>query len=148
VTAAKRPRSESIFHNKKGNRYLTVTIQDLIVQWWDGIAFSFHWVKGHAYLINRPLTQDEILNIEADLQSDVVLAQARGPIASMPNCVHWDIEGASPPIRRKKFTSHMKAQLTSQMHDGDIRLFLVMKETWSPMTFDSIDWHACELALI
>jgi hypothetical protein len=41
----------------------------------------------------------------------------------------------------------MKNQLTSQMHDDDLRTFLLMKETWSPQTFNSIDWHASKLAL-
>jgi predicted SnoaL-like aldol condensation-catalyzing enzyme len=44
-------------------------------------------------------------------------------------------------------TSDMKTQLTSQMHDDDLRTFLVTKETWSPQTFDSIDWYAIDLAL-
>jgi hypothetical protein len=41
----------------------------------------------------------------------------------------------------------MKTQLTSQMHDDDLRAFLMTKETWSPQTYDYIDWHASELAL-
>jgi hypothetical protein len=82
-----------------------------------------------------------------NLQADVISAQARGPIAARPNCAHWDIEEASLSIRGSKVTSGMKTQLTSQMHDNDLRTFLMMKETWSQQTFDSIDWHASELAL-
>jgi hypothetical protein len=41
----------------------------------------------------------------------------------------------------------MKAHLTSQMHDNDLYVFLLTKETWSPRIFDSIDWCASELAL-
>jgi hypothetical protein len=95
VTAARRPKSTSIFHNKKYDWYLIMTIQDLIVRWCKGIAFSFHWVKGHADRIDLPLTRDEILNIEVDIQADAIRAQACGTIAARPSCPHWDIEEAS-----------------------------------------------------
>jgi hypothetical protein len=68
-----------------------VTIQDLIARWCTGIAFSFHWVKGHADRIDRPLTRDERLNIEADIQADAIRAQACGTIAARPNCPHCTI---------------------------------------------------------
>jgi hypothetical protein len=63
-------------------------IQDLIFRWCKGIALSFHWFKVHTYQINRPLTRDERLNIEADIQADVIQAQARGTISAHPNCPH------------------------------------------------------------
>jgi hypothetical protein len=122
-----------------------MTIEDLIVLWCNRIVFSFHWVKGHTYLIDRPLTRDERINIKPDLQADIVRAQARGPFAATPNCAHWDIEEALLSIRGSKVTSDMKTQVTSQMHDNDLRTFLTMKDTCSPQTFDSIDWHTSEL---
>jgi hypothetical protein len=70
-----------------------------------------------------------------------------GPIAARPYCAHWDIEEASLSIRGSKVTSDMKTQLTSQMHDDYICTFLTTKETWSAQIFDSIDWHASDLAL-
>jgi hypothetical protein len=91
VTAARRPKSESIFHNTTCDWDLIATIQDLIVRWCKGITLSFHWVKGNADRIDRPLTRDERLNIEADIQADVIRAQTRGTIAARPNCPHWDI---------------------------------------------------------
>jgi hypothetical protein len=91
VTAARRPKSESIFHNTRCDWDLIATIQDLIVRWCKGIALSFHWVKGHADRIYRPLKGDERLNIEADIQADVIRAHSRGTIAARPNCPHWDI---------------------------------------------------------
>jgi hypothetical protein len=124
-----------------------VTIQDIIMRWCKGIAFSFHWVKEHVDIIDRTLTRYERLNIEANLQANIIRAQARGPIAARPNCAHWDIEEASLSIRGSKDTSEMKTQLKSQMHDDDLDTFLTTKETWPPHTFDSIDWHASELAL-
>jgi hypothetical protein len=69
--------------------------------------------------------RDERLNIEADMQSDVIRAQARGPLAARPNCPHWDIEEASLFIQGSKVTSSMKNQLTSQMHDDNMRSFLI-----------------------
>jgi hypothetical protein len=69
VTAARRPKSESLFHNTKCDWDLIVTFQDLIDRWCKGIAFAFHWVKGHADRIDRPLTRYERLNIEADIQA-------------------------------------------------------------------------------
>jgi hypothetical protein len=95
VTAARTPKYESIFHNKICDWDLIATIQDLIVRWCKGIALSFHWVKGHADRIDNPLTRDERLNIEADIQVDVIRAQARGTIAARPNFPHWGIEEAS-----------------------------------------------------
>jgi hypothetical protein len=67
VTASRRPKLESIFHNTRCDWDLIATIQDLIVRWCKGIALSFHWVKGRADRIDRPLTRYERLNIEADI---------------------------------------------------------------------------------
>jgi hypothetical protein len=147
VTAARRPKSESIFHNTRCDWYLIAMIQDLIVRWCKGIALSFHLVKGHADRIDRPLTRDERLNIEADMQADVIRAQAHGPIAARPNCPHWDIEAASFFIQGSKVTSDMKNQLTSQMHDNNMRSLVMQKESWSSQTFDAIHWHSSKRAL-
>jgi hypothetical protein len=72
VNAARRPTSKSIFHNTRCDWDLIAAIQDLIVRWCKGIALSFQCVKGHADRIDRPLTRDEKLNIEADMQADVI----------------------------------------------------------------------------
>jgi hypothetical protein len=147
VTAARRPKSESIFHNTRCDWDLIATIQDLIVRWCKEIALSFHWVKGHADRIDRPLTRDERLNIEADIHSDVIRAQARGPIAARPNCPHSDIEAASLFIQGSKNTSDMKNQLTSQMHEDNMRSFLMQKESCSSQIFNDIDWNSSERVL-
>jgi hypothetical protein len=147
VTAARRPTSESIFHNTRCDWDLIATIQDLIVRWCKGISLSFHWVKGHADRIDRPLTRDERLNIEADMQADVIRSQTRGPTMACRNCHHWDIESASLFIQGSKVTSGMNNKLTSQMHDDNMRSFLMEKDSWSSQTFDAIDWHSGERAL-
>jgi hypothetical protein len=143
VTTARRPKSKSIFHNTRCDWDLIATIQDLIVRWCKGIALRFHWVKGHADRIDRPLTIYERLNIEVDIQADVI----RGTIAARPNCPHWDIEAASLFIQGSKVTSDMKNQLTSQMHDDNMRSFLMQKESWSSQIFDAINWNSSERAL-
>jgi hypothetical protein len=116
VTAARRPKSESILHNTRCDWDLIATIQDLIVRWCKGISLSFHWVKGHTDRIDRPLTRDERLNIEADMQADIIGAQARGPLAARPNCPHWDIEAASLFKQGSKVTSDMKNPVTNELH--------------------------------
>jgi hypothetical protein len=90
VTTARIPKSESIFHNTRCDWDLIATIQDLIVRWCKRIALSSRWVKGHADLIDRPLTRDERLNIEADMQANVIRAQARGPTVTsqLPSLGH------------------------------------------------------------
>jgi hypothetical protein len=147
VTAARKPKSESIFHNTSCDWDLIATIQDLIVRWCKEFALSFHWVKGHADRIDRPLTRDERLNFEADMQADVIRVQARGPLEARSNFPNWDIEAASLFIQGSKVKSNMKNQLTSQMHDDNIRSFLIQKDSWSSQTFDAIDWHSSEWAL-
>jgi hypothetical protein len=97
--------------------------------------------------MDQPLTWDERLNIEVDLQADVIRAHTRGPIVARPTCARWDIEEASLSIHGNKVTSNMKAQLISQIHDGNLCIFIMEKEAFSIHTFDSIDGHAGELAL-
>jgi hypothetical protein len=102
-------------------------IQDLIVRWCKGIALSFHWIKGHADRIDCPLKRDKRLIIEADMQADVIQAQARGPTAIRPNFPHWDIEAASLFIQGIKVTNDMNNQLTSHMHEDTMRSLLMQK---------------------
>jgi hypothetical protein len=147
VTAARRPTSESIFHHTRCDWGLIATIQDLIIRWCKGIALSFHWVKGHADRIDRPLTRDERLNVEADIQADVIRSQAHGTIVARPNCPHWDIDAALLFTQGSKVTSDMKNKLTSQMHDDNMRSLLMQKESWSSQIFNAIDWNSSERAL-
>jgi hypothetical protein len=147
VTATRRPKSESILNNTRCDWDLIATIQDLIVRWCKGIALSFHWVKGHTDRIDQQVTRDERLNIEADIQADVIQAQARGTIAARPNFPHWDIEAALLFIQGSKVTSDMKNQLTSQIHDDNMRSFLMQKKSCSSQIFDAIDWNSSERAL-
>jgi hypothetical protein len=94
----------------------------------------------------RGLTQEEdslVARMEEIIQFFLDLLQVTG----RPNFPHWDIEEASIFIRGSKVTSDMKNQLTSQMHDGNLRSFLMQKESWYPQIFDSIGWNASEQAM-
>jgi hypothetical protein len=44
-------------------------------------------------------------------------------------------------------TSDMKNQLTSNMHDNNLRSFLMQTESWSIQIFDAIDWNSSKRAL-
>jgi hypothetical protein len=72
VSAVRRPKSESIFHDTRCEWELIARIQDLIVRWCKGVTLISHWVKGHADRIDGPLKRDERLKIEADMQADVI----------------------------------------------------------------------------
>jgi hypothetical protein len=112
VTAARRPESESIFHNTRCDWDLIAMIQDLIVRWCKGIALSFHWVKGHPDLIDRPLTRYEILNIEADIQAHVI----RVKLLPLPQ----------PPVRaRTDARTNPSAQRATQLRSVLTRVYAV-----------------------
>jgi hypothetical protein len=49
-------------------------------------------------------------------------------------------------IPTSKVTSDMEAHLASHMCDDDLCAFIMMNETWSKRTFESINWHASEVA--
>jgi hypothetical protein len=55
--------TDSIFFNTKGDWDLIATVHDLLDNWCSDMNIKFHWVKGHADLLNRPLSQDERLNM-------------------------------------------------------------------------------------
>jgi hypothetical protein len=41
-------------------------------------------------------------------------------------------------IRRNKITSNMKYHLTSQLNDPKLRAYIMAKEEWSDLTFDTV----------
>jgi hypothetical protein len=60
-------------------------------EWCRDIPTKAQWVKGHADREIRERTQDERLNIEADLMADETRANVRGPYRARPNCPHWPV---------------------------------------------------------
>lgn len=59
VLAAKRPIPDRIFVNTKGDWDLIATVHDLLDNWCSDMNIKLLWVKGHADLLNRPLSRDE-----------------------------------------------------------------------------------------
>jgi hypothetical protein len=72
---------------------------------------KFLWVKGHADLLNRPLSQDKRLSMVVDQHAEKTRSDARGPIAARPACSHWDIEIASLCLKGGKLASQYKEKL-------------------------------------
>jgi hypothetical protein len=50
-------------------------------------------------------------------------------------------------IQGRKVTIDIKSQLTSQMHDDNMRSLLMQKDSWSSQIFNAIDWNSSERAL-
>jgi hypothetical protein len=59
VLVAKIPITNSIFFNTKGDWDLITMIHELLENWCCDINIKFNWVKGHADLLDRTLSQDE-----------------------------------------------------------------------------------------
>jgi hypothetical protein len=72
--------------------------------------------------------------------------EARGPRGARPRCNHWELERVSLSIEGVKCTGHMKQKLRSQLHDGDMREYLRLKEEWPPFTLELVAWDAYETA--
>jgi hypothetical protein len=92
VLSAKRPITDSIFFNMKGDWDLIATVHDLLNNWYSEMSIKFHWVKGHTDLLNRPLSRDERLNMAVDQQADKTRNYARDTMATRPVCAHWYVE--------------------------------------------------------
>jgi hypothetical protein len=100
--------TSSIYHNTESEWGLLKTFHSLQDEWCKEISTKVQWVKGHADREDRALTQDERLNIEADLLADKIREEARGQYGARPNCPHWPVEKATLFIQGTKVTSGMK----------------------------------------
>jgi hypothetical protein len=127
VLAEKRPIINSILFNTKGYWYLVATVHDLLENWYSDMHIKFHWVKGHAYLLNRPLSQDERLNMVVDQQADKTRSKARVPMVARPACSHWDVEIAYLSLQGGKPTSQYKHKLKTQLHNKALTAFIKEK---------------------
>jgi hypothetical protein len=124
VLAAKIPITDSIFFNTKGDWNLIATVHDLLDKWCSDMNIKFLWVKGHANLLNRPLSRDERLHMVVDQQAEKTINDARGPTAARPSCSQWDIEIASISLRGEKLTSQYKDKLNTQLHEKSLTTFI------------------------
>jgi hypothetical protein len=61
--------TSSIYQNTENDWDLLKTFHSLQDDWCKEISTKVQWVKGHAGREDMALTQDEQLNIEADLQT-------------------------------------------------------------------------------
>jgi ribonuclease HI len=92
----------SKYHNTESDWDLLKTYHTLRNKWYRDIPTKVQWVKGHADREARELTQDERLNILADLLAYETRANAQGPYGARPNCPHWQVEKETIFIDRKK----------------------------------------------
>jgi hypothetical protein len=131
-----------LMHRTESNFDLVATITYLEKEWCRDIIIIYSWVKGRADQLDRPLTRNERLNIEADSIADHIQMEARGPRGARPQCNHWELERVSLSIEEVKCTGHMKQQLRSQLLLGDMRDYLMLKKEWTPFTLESVAWDA------
>jgi hypothetical protein len=66
VLASKHDLTPSVFNRTESEFNLIATIKYLENEWCCDIIISYSWVKCHADRLDRPLTKNERLNIEAD----------------------------------------------------------------------------------
>jgi hypothetical protein len=143
VLSSKRDLTPSVFHRIESDFDMIATIKYLEKEWCRDIIISYSWVRGHADRLDKPLTRNERLNIEADTIADQIWMEACGPRGTRPQCNHWGLERFSLSIEGGKGTGHMKQNLRSQLHDGDMRYYLRLKEEWTPFAIESVAWDAC-----
>jgi hypothetical protein len=91
ILASKRDLTPSVFHRTESDFELIATIKYLEKEWCRDIRIKYSWVKGHAYRLDRPLTRNERLNIEADAIADQIIMEARGSRGARPQCIHWEL---------------------------------------------------------
>jgi hypothetical protein len=108
----------------KGYWDLIAMVHDLLDNWCSDMNIKFLWSKGHADLLNRPLSRYERLNMVVEQQADKTRNYARGPIAARPVCANWDVEIASFSLRCRRLTSQYKDKLKTQLHEKVLTVFI------------------------
>jgi hypothetical protein len=114
--------------------------------WCNNTEVAYARVKVHADRGDQEPNRDKRLNIEADALYDLIRKEARGPRGARPSCPHWDLEVWSLFIKGDKVTSKMKTQMAGQLHDKDLRKYVIEREIWTENQFDEIDWMSYETA--
>jgi hypothetical protein len=142
VPANKRDLTPSVFHRTERDFDLIATIKFLEKEWYRDIIINYSWVRGHADSLDRPLTRNERLNIEADAIADQIRMEDLVPRGARPQCNHWELERVSLFVEGVKCTGNIKQKLRSHLHDGDMRDYRRLKEEWMPFTLESVTWDA------
>jgi hypothetical protein len=142
VLARKSDLTPSVFHHTEIDFDLIATIKYLEKEWCHDISIRYSWIKVHADWLDQPLTRNELLNIEAGAIADHIRMEARGPRGARPQCNHWELKRVFLSIEGVKCMVHMKEKLWSQLHDIDMRDYLMLKEEWKPFTLELVAWDA------
>jgi hypothetical protein len=146
ILASKRDLAQSIFHRTEGDHDLIMTMKYLQHNWCNNTEVAYAWVKGHTDRRDQDPNREECLNIEADALCDLIREEARGPRGARPSCPQWGLEEFSLFIKGDKITNKMKTQMAGQLHDKDMRKYLIEREVWTENQFDEIDWTSHETA--
>jgi hypothetical protein len=125
---------------------LIATMKYLQHNWCNYTEVTYALVKGHADRGDQEPNREQRLNIEADALCDLIREEARRPRGVRPSCPHWDLEVCSLFIKGDKVTSKMKPQMEGQLHNKDMRKYLIEREVWTENQFDEIDWRSYETA--
>jgi hypothetical protein len=80
-------------------------------------------------------------DIEVNALADQIHMEAVGPRAA-PQCAHWEVDGASLFIQGIKITSNMKHKMKSRLHNREAKEYLIEREEWTSMVFDSVAWDS------
>jgi hypothetical protein len=131
ILASKGELTQSIFHRTEGDHDLIATMKYLQHNWCNNTEVAYAWVKGHVDRRDQDSNCDERLNIEADTLCDLIREEARGPRGARPSFPHWDLEVCPLFIKGDKVTSKMKTQMAGQLHDKDMRKYLIEQEVWT-----------------
>jgi hypothetical protein len=140
VLARKSDLTPSVLHRTESDFNLISAIKYLEKEWCRDIIISYSWVRGRVDRLDR--TRNTRMNTEADAIADHIRMEARGPRGSRPQCNHWELERVSLSIEWFNCTGHMKHKLWSQLHDGEMRYYLRLKEEWRPFTLESVELDA------
>jgi hypothetical protein len=147
MLASKRDPTQSIFHITEGDHDLIATMKYLQHNWCNNTEVAYAWVKCHADRGDQEPNRGERLNIEADALCDLIREEARGPKGARHLCPHWDLEVCWLFIKGDKVTSKMKTQTAGQLHDKDMRKYLIECEIWTESQFEEINWTSYKTAL-
>jgi hypothetical protein len=71
-----------------------------IKEWCHDTIIIYSWVKGHAYRLNRPITRNARLDVEADTIADQIRMEARGPRGKDHNAITGNQKGFPYPLKR------------------------------------------------
>jgi hypothetical protein len=125
ILASKREVTQSIFRRSEGDHDLIATMKYLQHNWCTNTEVTYAWVKCHADRGDQEPNREERLDIEAGALCDLIREDAKGPRGTRPSCPNWDLEVCSLFIRGDKITSKMKLQVEGQLHDKDMRKYII-----------------------